>query len=154
MTLPLRFEVPVRTVSEANARGHWSARAKRAKSQRTAMRLLAPKWTAGPLLVVKLTRLGPRELDTDNLAGSMKAVRDALADWLRVDDATPLVRWEYAQEKGPPGIRVEVTAVPQPWAYGPCALCGGFVGPDITGRPACYGCAPREMLPGRFRTDM
>lgn len=108
---PLRFNLPLRTVSEANARGHWSARAKRAKAQRDATRLLCPRWTGGPLLVVRLTRVGPRELDSDNLTGSLKAVRDGLASWLRLDDATPLVRWEYGQERGEPGVRVEVEAL-------------------------------------------
>lgn len=25
-----------------------------------------------------------------------------------------------------------------------CAHCGGTIGPDATGRPMCYGCAPAE----------
>jgi len=28
-----------------------------------------------------------------------------------------------------------------------CTHCGGIIGPDVTGRPACYGCAPIDMLP-------
>lgn len=28
-----------------------------------------------------------------------------------------------------------------------CKLCGIGIGPDITGRPMCYGCGPREMRP-------
>jgi hypothetical protein len=28
-----------------------------------------------------------------------------------------------------------------------CALCGIGIGPDITGRPMCYGCGGREMRP-------
>ncbi len=27
------------------------------------------------------------------------------------------------------------------------AVCGGHIGPDCTGRPMCYRCGPREMLP-------
>jgi hypothetical protein len=30
---------------------------------------------------------------------------------------------------------------------GRCHLCGSEVGPDITGRPMCYGCGPKEMIP-------
>lgn len=29
----------------------------------------------------------------------------------------------------------------------PCTLCGGAIGPDITGRPMCYGCGPANMRP-------
>jgi hypothetical protein len=29
-----------------------------------------------------------------------------------------------------------------------CGVCGeGEIGPDITGRPMCYGCGPQEMSP-------
>lgn len=34
-----------------------------------------------------------------------------------------------------------------PEASKPCGLCGGRIGPDITGRPMCYGCGPKEMRP-------
>ena len=105
----ISFTVPIRAPSTPNLREHWSARAKRTKAQRNAVRLRAPRWTSGPLLVVRLVRIAPRELDSDNVQGALKACRDAVASWLRVDDASPLVRWEYAQEKGEPGIRVEVT---------------------------------------------
>ena len=37
-------------------------------------------------IVVTITRLGPRALDSDNLASSGKHVRDAIATWLGVDD--------------------------------------------------------------------
>jgi hypothetical protein len=84
---------------------------KREKSQKRATRAKCPVWTHGPLLVVKLTRVAPRALDDDNLRGALKSVRDGLASWLKVDDATPLVRWEYGQEKGEPEVRVEVSSV-------------------------------------------
>ena len=29
----------------------------------------------------------------------------------------------------------------------PCAICGGELGPDITGRLMCYGCGPVDRLP-------
>ena len=50
--------------------------------------------------VVRLTRAAPAELDDDNLSSAFKAVRDAVAAWLGVDDSprSP-VRWKYAQER-------------------------------------------------------
>lgn len=42
-----------------------------------------------------------REMDSDNLAGSMKAVRDGIADALGIDDGdTNRVRWSYSQKRG------------------------------------------------------
>lgn len=106
----IRFEVPIKTKSTANLREHWAAKYKRTDAQKSATRRKCPEWQAGPLLVVRLTRVSPRMLDKgDNLNSALKSVRDALASWLRVDDRTPLVEWLYAQEKGAePHVRVEV----------------------------------------------
>lgn len=99
--------LPVRTCSEANQRGHWGKRARRAKKQREAARFLVraarvalPKSGA---VVITLTRFAPRALDTDNLASGLKAVRDGVADALRVDDGSSRIEWRYAQQKGKPG---------------------------------------------------
>jgi hypothetical protein len=103
-----RFEVPVKVASTSNLREHWAAKHKRTDAQKRATRAKCPPWTGGPLLVVTLTRVAPRRLDDDNLRGALKSVRDAVATWLRIDDASPLVRWEYAQETGKvPLVRVE-----------------------------------------------
>jgi hypothetical protein len=89
----------MRTVSASNVREFHMSRARRVKKERTAARVHAPKWVLEPLLEVKITRKGPGTLDDDNLRSSLKAIRDGLADWLRVDDRSPLVRWEYGQER-------------------------------------------------------
>jgi hypothetical protein len=107
----LSFEVPIETKSASNLSGeHWSARAKRVKSQRraTAYRTPPAVKALGPLIRVTLTRRAPRELDDDNLRGALKAVRDQLAASLGIDDRSALVRWEYAQEKGEPAVLVSV----------------------------------------------
>lgn len=91
----------LRLVSEANSRDHFRTRAARAKAQRAAIGAGLARVTppSGPWRVT-ITRQGPGILDTDNLAGSAKAVRDAVAQWLGVDDgpASP-VTWETAQER-------------------------------------------------------
>jgi len=102
------FAIPVKAVSTANLREHWAKKSKRTASQRSSARLCCPRWGAGPILVVRLTRVSPRQLDSDNLASALKAVRDGVADWLRIDDGSPLVRWEYGQEQGADTVRVEV----------------------------------------------
>jgi hypothetical protein len=106
------FVVPVKTASTSNLREHWAQRHKRVAGQKAATRLMCPAWAAGPLLTVRLTRVSPRPLDDDNLRGALKSVRDAVATWLKVDDASPLVRWEYGQEKGEPAVRVDVERAP------------------------------------------
>lgn len=113
--------IPVRTVSENNRREHWAVKAKRTKAQRLAAFVKMREWQwAGEARVNKrimLIRVAPRELDSDNLAGSLKAVRDGIADalWPELPQKTrdKDVHWEYAQRKGEPKdyhVEVEVMA--------------------------------------------
>ena len=60
-------------------------------------------------VTVKLTRIGPRTMDSDNCIAGLKACRDGIAARLGVDDADPRITWEYAQERGEYGLRVEIT---------------------------------------------
>ena len=94
------FEMPLRTISEANAREHWAPKAKRARVQRETARLstLAMAPYPRPPLTITLTRLGKRTLDTDNLARSFKAIRDGIAEALGIDDGDPRLDWQYGQE--------------------------------------------------------
>lgn len=100
-------------VSEANTREPWAVRHARRTFQRrhvgAALASLGPCPLALPLAVT-ITRSGPRALDTDNLQGSAKAVRDELALWLGVDDGPSApVSWHVAQVRGPYGCRLELT---------------------------------------------
>lgn len=89
--------LPVRAVSGANAREHWTVRDRRAREHRIAT--LAVKPVELPVIVI-LTRFGPRKLDSDNLAISCKHIRDGIAARLGVDDGDETrVRWEYRQGK-------------------------------------------------------
>lgn len=101
----MKLTLPLRTESTSNKREHWGDRSARSKRERNSIALmLKPKVNNGGLgttrLVVLLTRVAPHELDDDNLRGALKAVRDGVATALKVDDRTPLVRWDYAQRKG------------------------------------------------------
>jgi hypothetical protein len=107
------FEVPIKIQSTANLREHWAVKYKRVDSQKSATAYRFPKRELRPLLKVKLVRVSPRELDDDNLRSALKSVRDAVASCLRVDDKSPLVTWEYGQEKGEPrqnAVRITVEA--------------------------------------------
>jgi len=94
--------IPIQAVSEANAREHWRVKAKRVREQKdwVALKLLeiSPKASFQLPAEVSFTRYGIRDLDSDNLAGSFKAIRDAVALWLGCGDgpSDPVV-WLYAQ---------------------------------------------------------
>lgn len=61
---------------------------------------------------VTLIRISAGELDTDGLAGSLKAVRDEVAAWLGVDDsARAPASWRVGQQRGPRevhAVRIEI----------------------------------------------
>lgn len=102
------FEIPdLKVVSEANLREHWAEKARRAKAQREAAGLMMASMgihhgRPKPPLAITLTRIAPRTLDSDNLARSMKAVRDGIADALGVDDGDERITWVYGQRRGAP----------------------------------------------------
>ncbi len=98
-TESVSFFIPVKTVSEANSRGHWRLKAARAKAQRAAATLLANIAIRGLKLplTVELTRESPGTLDDDNLRPALKAVRDGIADSLAINDRDPRVKWKYSQ---------------------------------------------------------
>lgn len=100
--------IPNRVISESNARGHWAKKARRVKDQRHTVGLvvsglLSVEGAIGFPCTVMLTRIAPSKgLDGDNLQASLKAVRDGVADALRVDDGAPWITWHYDQRRGKP----------------------------------------------------
>lgn len=119
----LEVTLPLRLVSEANRRDHWRVVRKRLGEHKsiTHMRLAGIISTIRfliespeqALVKVTLTRIGLRRLDTDNLAGACKGVRDGVALALGVDDADPRITWVYEQRTGERryavSIRLEAT---------------------------------------------
>lgn len=102
--------IPIKTGRGLNDRELWPVRAKRVKREREAVswvlvQLERPKLPCS----VTLTRVAPSSgLDDDGLVGSLKAVRDEVAAWLGVNDRDRMrVRYRYAQERGPWGVRIE-----------------------------------------------
>lgn len=111
------IKLPLRLVSEANAHEHWRRRQQRAKNQRDIACLVTRGTLGGKApgapLTVTITRIAPRQLDSDNNVGSAKHVRDGVADALGINDRDPRVTWLYAQERGKPGeyaVRVKIEA--------------------------------------------
>lgn len=112
------IRIPIRTWSEANARLHWAARAKRVKQQRgtTALVVAAELAIRGrnikPPCVVTIVRFGPTSgLDDDNLVSSQKAVRDGIAEAFGLDDADPGLTWRYEQRRTKAwGVEIRIEA--------------------------------------------
>lgn len=101
--LALVVWVPHLPVSEANMGGKRKAAIARKTATKEAVRRELPDhpfdWPRP--IRVRLTRCGGKRLDQDNLARSLKAVQDVVADWLGVDDGDPrAVRWSYKQRPG------------------------------------------------------
>lgn len=98
--------IPIRTVSEPNQsrHEHWATKKRRVDTQRKATRAVCFELRpAEGELEVQLTRISPRQLDTDNLAGSMKAIRDEIAALLGRDDNPDAgIEWIYDQRRGKP----------------------------------------------------
>ncbi len=106
--------LPLRLVSEANAHEHWRIRQRRAKGQRFAAAMACRALCVGLLercgeLRVTIARVAPRALDSDNLVGSAKHVRDGVADALGISDRDPRVEWVVVQEQRPKTFEVKIT---------------------------------------------
>ena len=120
MSAIIAWTLSIRTVSEANQRSHWAAKAKRVRDHRIAAKLLTlanretlrRAWAALPGgLVVTIRRQAPSAgLDDDNLRSSAKAVRDGIADALGINDRDPRVRWVYCQGRGPYAVMCTIEA--------------------------------------------
>jgi hypothetical protein len=128
---PIVWTIPIRTVSEANTKEHWTVSSRRHQQQQWFIRrqFLVDERKVMLPCTVKLVRLGGRFLDKDdNLPMSFKWIRDEIAECIfpeknvqyvdkkgkirslkgRLDDS-PLIKWEYDQEKSNRmGIRIEI----------------------------------------------
>jgi len=121
MTTIQCWRLKLATANEANSSEHWTAKHRRHKKQKMAIKrafLIDRPQITTPLRIV-LTRIAPRELDGhDNLPASLKWIVDSIAAWFypgkaagRADDSKE-IKWEYKQEKGSKpreyGLRIEM----------------------------------------------
>jgi hypothetical protein len=103
------FQIPVKTVSEANSSEHWIKKANRHKIQKWMIRKSFRDHDVNVTLPIEitLTRIAPRMLDAhDNLPCCFKYFVDAIAAELtgikqagRADDCKEIT-WKYDQKKG------------------------------------------------------
>ena len=115
MILLKSFSFPLEIVSP-NRPMHWSKRSALNKKHRNIITWQFKAESANFELpvTVRLIRTAPREYDYDNLVSAFKNIRDVCADILIPGlargqaDSSELIKWEYAQEKGKKGIRIEI----------------------------------------------
>lgn len=115
----LKWEAPLRLVTLSNAKGHWRTRHERAKTQRNyaakmtnASRQCGARFPNPPYRIT-ITRIGKRNLDSDNLQGSAKHIRDGIADALQISDGDEsAATWIVLQEKGDYAVRVRIEGQP------------------------------------------
>lgn len=116
------FELPIKTVSEANCTEHWTTKSKRHKQQAFFVRMAFLQYIGQVTLpvTITMTRCAPRELDKqDNLPMSFKWIVDELSDLVFSDrvtktcvsktgrtveirgrnDSDSRITWVYKQEK-------------------------------------------------------
>ncbi len=97
------IKMPIKTVSTLNCREHWVVRHRRgAKQKRDTLICCTAAYPQGIDLegrkaTIRLTRIGVRKMDSDNLAGACKAVRDGIAIWLGINDGHDSLTWLYDQ---------------------------------------------------------
>ena len=97
-----------------NDREHRMVRARRVKHERNIVTLvlrgtIARTMMAVAPLSVTITRVAPSAgLDDDNAVSSAKAVRDAIAGVLGVDDRDERVDWLVTQARGPWAVRIRI----------------------------------------------
>lgn len=126
----ISWELPLKTVSEANSSEHWTKKSKRHNSQQWFIRMSFLGHVRDLQLPCKvtLTRLCPRLLDEDNLQTAFKYIRDELSECILPDkdryyknkagifvklkgraDSDERITWCYKQEKSSyGGIRIEI----------------------------------------------
>lgn len=116
----MRFTIPIRLPSLNNARMNWRAMVALKAEQKAATKVFMTDHMnrTGEIipdmpLLVMLTRIGPQQMDDDNLAGACKYVRDQIATIIGVDDGSSLYNWQYKQRLGKV-YSVEVEIIPRP----------------------------------------
>lgn len=105
----MEFEISCKIISEANSRGHWRAAMKRSHAQKQAV-AIATAYKDRPALpcIVTLIRHGWQKQDDDNLNRTFKAIRDALAAWIGVDDGSDEIEWRYHDCYAKPAVWVKI----------------------------------------------
>jgi hypothetical protein len=103
-----------------NSQANWRGAANRRRNERLAIKAhcvheRVERLRDDECAVVHLVRFGPRAMDDDGVIGSLKSVRDQLAEQLGVDDGNrERIRFTYAGAKGEFAVRVQIAVTSGP----------------------------------------
>jgi len=120
-----RVEIPLLVISELNVREHWRVGHMRHKGQKFTVTQYLKNNNIPQMTPVTITmiRSAKKKLDSDNLQGAFKYVRDAIAEYFcpglaagRADENEDL-HWVYKQEVGDGKTIIELNwdFNEQPW---------------------------------------
>jgi hypothetical protein len=102
--------LPLATKPEGNTRESYWVVSRRRKEEKLAVALSLRQYAPALIdqgfpMVCLMTRISFGTLDSDNLQGAFKGIRDAVAKELNINDGGADVEWRYAQRRGPRGVR-------------------------------------------------
>ena len=109
----MKFRIDLRLPSPLNmSRISWVKLSALKKRQRRLVGIAMRGATVPrPPVTVTIVRLGPRRLDDDNLVSSCKYVRDGIAEYIGLDDGSPLYTWCCEQRINKEyGVEVEIVS--------------------------------------------
>jgi hypothetical protein len=146
------WQIPMKTVSEANCSQHWRVKANRHKAQQFLVRsLFRHEAQKIPFpCCVTFTRLASRAMDNDNLTMCFKFIRDEVSECLIPEgqrtvlnakgrlqnlkgrvDSDPRILWQYRQLKSKiQGIRIEIEELTESQKFETASEAQGFIGWD------------------------
>jgi len=100
------LHIPLKLVSEANTREHWTKKHTRKKKQQQMVYQAWHNLDVNLPINISFTRIAPRRYDSDNLVTSFKHVRDIICSLItpglapgRADDLDG-ISFEYHQHRG------------------------------------------------------
>jgi hypothetical protein len=104
MSTSFKLKIKISGLNKSARYQHWGKLAGLAKTQRTlaavstSNQIVSGKISSGGKYIVNLIRSGKRKLDDDNLVGSLKHIRDGIADALGVNDGSNNIKFRYDQK--------------------------------------------------------
>lgn len=98
---PIILSAPMKLDAHTNARGHWRTLKKKTdKEKQVTSWLLASRVLPDLPVVVTFERIGPRDLDDDNLPSAFKYIRDTIAAHYGTHDGPSApISWRYSQRR-------------------------------------------------------
>lgn len=95
----IEFDLPIKTISEANCSEHWTKKSKRHKNQQVFVKMALDVFVKSCRLPckIKMTRLSRNFFDDDNVVSSLKYLRDEISEHIARLNMTPEEREKYKE---------------------------------------------------------